>query len=157
MAGKFIRELVIHPGYDKRNPDPKKNYGIHGCTVRFLLHNPRRSRSVQFVAYTDWMPKNVQDEHMGKDVDPRTTAYPDVCQVVTGTQPMGADLGYHSNRPMYRGQERMKCDLGKRGWCYYDGSSLAADEVRDTLLAEGSEGVWSMLEKYYIATFGGVK
>ena len=61
---KLTREIVVYPGYDKRNPDPTKNYGIHGCDVRFYLKNARSSKIIQFVAYTDWLPSNVQEEHM---------------------------------------------------------------------------------------------
>lgn len=144
---KLIRELLIYPGFDKRNPEPSKNYGIHGCEVVFYIHSPRRSKTVQFKAYTDWLPLNVQEEEHNKSGSYNPTA------THVGVQPMGADLGYHSPKPMYKGQTRMDCDLSKRGYCYYDGSSLNADRVRDVMLKEGSEGVWRELEEYYNEIF----
>lgn len=149
---KLIKEFLIIPGYDTRSDDPSKNYGVHGCEVVFYLHSPKKSKTVQFKCFTDWLPLNVQKERMGVDVA-GSVAYPDVCQVVVSEQPTGADLGYHSSRPMYRGQTRMECNLSKRGYCYYDGSGLAAELVRNVMLDEGSEGVWRELEDYYYRTF----
>lgn len=148
---KLVREFVIYPGYDKRSDDPKKDYGIHGCEIAFYVHSPRKTKTVQFKCYTDWLPLHVQKERMGKDV---TGMFPDVCQNVIGEQPSGVDLGYHSPKPMYKGQGRMECNLSKRGYCYYDGSSLNADRLRDVMLDEGSDGVWRELEDYYYETFG---
>lgn len=151
---KLIRELRIFPGYDKRSDIPGKNYGVHGCDVVFYVHDQRRSKTVQFKCYTDWLPINVQAERMGKDV---VGMYPSVCQVVTGEQPMAADLGYHSPKPMYKGQTRMECNLSKRGYCYYDGSGLAAEEVRNVMLEKGDEGVWPLLEDYWHEIFDPAK
>lgn len=149
---KLQRELIIIPGFDKRSDESSKNYGVHGCEVVFYLHGPRKTKTVQLKLSTDWLPLNVQKERMGVDVAD-TVSYPEVCQVVVSEQPMGMDLGYHSPRPKYKGQPRRNCDLSKRGYCYYDGSGLAADGVRDVLLKEGSEGVWRELEEYYNSTF----
>ena len=49
----FTKEITIAPAYDKRNIDPKKNYGgIHGCEMRFVLKG--ECGAVQFVLYTNW-------------------------------------------------------------------------------------------------------
>lgn len=147
---KLIREIRILPGYDKRSANPHENYGVHGCELVFYIHDVHKSKTAQFKCYTDWLPLNVQKERMGKDV---TRMYPDVCQVVTGEQPMAADLGYHSPKPLYKGQTKMECDLSKRGYCYYDGSGLGAERVRNIMLKEGDEGVWRELENYWHEIF----
>lgn len=136
----LVRELIITPGFDKRDADPKKNYGVGGCNLRFYVHNARRTKSVQLILYTCWLPPKTQEEAMYKDHH-------------IGTQPMGADLGYHSPKPMYKGQSRMVCDLSKRGYCFYDGSGLAADRLRDILLTEGSDKTWEALEEYWHELF----
>jgi hypothetical protein len=145
------KELTIEPGFDKRDPNPHKDYGVHGCTIRFKLIG--EIGAVHFIAYTDWLPLNVQRERMGKEV---VGSYPDVCQVVTGVQPMAVDLGYHSAKPLrdwQKDEEARDCDILPGGKCYGDGTAMGAEPVRDRLLAEGEAGVWKELGRYYFDTF----
>lgn len=129
MTPTLEREVVFNPAFDKRNSDPRKNYGIHGVDMRMYVKGPRGA--VQFVLYTGWMLPHVRSE--------------------TGnSEPLPADLGYHSPIPLYEdqfGQESCSALGGAR--CYYDGSSLNADRIFDVLLNEGSDGVWRELEAYY--------
>lgn len=140
---RLTREIRIRPGYDKRNPDPKKNYGVHGCEVMFYLHSPGKIKSVYLVLYTDWLPLNVQKEEMGSGV----------IQQVIGEQPMASDLGYHSPVPFYDGQSKRPCDISKNGYCYSDGSGLEGERVRNIMLEEGDDGVWRELETYWREVF----
>lgn len=168
------RITKITPAWDKRDDDPKKNYGVHSSDLRMVLKG--ELGAVQFVLYTGWYPKHVQFEHKAKNL---ATMYP-----------MPADLGYHSPKPMYEGQTRIgehqydfedteDMQLGDKTLkmpkmsvveekelpiceyigcpCYYDGSSLNADRIYDILLERGSDGVWEELEKYYTDTFGELK
>jgi hypothetical protein len=156
------RITKITPAWDRRDPDPEKNYGIHGCDLRMVLVG--ELGAVQFVLMTGWFTNAVRAE--------KGTG-------VGNLYPLPADLGYHSPVPMYDGQTRIgelvfdkgdilkeptkipekdlpNCEyLGKP--CYYDGSGLAAEETFDILTSEGSDGVWKHLEKYYIARFGELK
>lgn len=128
------REITFRPAFDKRNTDPKKDYGIHGVDMLWVLKGYHGA--VQFIVYTGWQIDGIQDSQ--------------VCP---------ADLGYHSKKPMYHGQEPMtnKCaHLGGKK-CYYDGSGLAAEELFRTLKTKGSDGVWAELEQYYIRVFGVLK
>ena len=133
---EFEKEIVFYPAYDKRDPDPSKNYGISGVTLRF--HLKKDNKAVQFVLYTGWHLPHVSAEINRQD------------------SPIPADLGYHSPYPMYEGQSPTEggCHL-INGDCYYDGSGLAADRVYKILLNEGSEGVWKELESYWHETFDG--
>jgi hypothetical protein len=56
---------------------------------------------------------------------------------------------------MYEGEKPMEgnCDL-IGGQCYYDGSTLAAQEYLEILIREGHEGLWKALEQKYEDTFG---
>lgn len=137
----FERRVEITPAYDKRSTDPKKNYGIGGCTVRFLLTGPQGA--MQFVVLTDWYLPHTKRE-LRENGTLRSDLYP-----------MAFDLGYHSPKPMHEGQSPMEqeCDvLG--GQCYYDGTTLGAEPIVDVMLREGSEGVWRELEKQYEIRFG---
>jgi hypothetical protein len=179
MSDEFQEITEFLPAYDKRDLDPKKNYGIHGVTLRMVLKGPEGA--VQFVVYTNWQLPHVTEENHrrahGNHVRDST---------LRGLfDPMPADLGYHSPKPMYEGQEPMgsvkfdfehkqilegasgdieiptrvqtgtfePCELLGGGPCYYDGSTLNAEPVFEVLLREGSAGVWRELREYYMRTF----
>jgi hypothetical protein len=137
------REVVFTPAFDKRNKDPKKNYGVHGVDLRMCLHG--EAGTVQFVVFTNWHLPHVRDE-----LNARFT--PDRAWL---KDPIAADLGYHSKRPLYDGQEPMGGECSVIGCaCYYDGSGLNAEPVLDLLIHEGSDAVWKRLEAYYADVFG---
>jgi hypothetical protein len=135
----FERRIVITGAYDKRHPEPSKNYGIHGMDMCFYLIGPRGA--VQFVFYSAQHLKHVANE----------------LRASLGYNPfhgMGADIGYHAITPQYQGQECGDCTLLPGGKCYYDGSGLAASEFEDEFVAGGSEIVWPMLKQKYNEWFG---
>lgn len=134
---EFTREIHFQPAYDKRTNDPKTNCGIGSVAMRWILKGPKGA--IQFVVLTDWNLPHVAKELASKGYV---------------SQPMPTDIGYHSPHPMYEGQAPMdgKCDvLG--GTCYYDGSSLRADEPFRLLLEQGHEAVWRYMEGDYRARF----
>lgn len=160
----FIREIRMSPAYDGRPPSKggltewrspemkpddgtdKTNYGIGAVRITFYLKGPKGT--IQFVLGTDWYPPHVQEERKGRGLE---SLYSDV-------RPEGWDIGYHSPVPMYEGQTSISdaCEWTDGKPCYYDGSSLRADEmVERVFLKEGSDGVWRELEKEYTARFGG--
>jgi len=137
------RIVRVEPGFDKRHPDPAKDYGISAAKIHFLLRG--EIGATQFAIYTDWYPKGLQDAIHRKDADRGWFA----------TQPLALDLGYHSRTPRYKGQKSQgPCELLDGVPCYYDGSTGAAEPVRDAMLEEGDAAVWRALEKYYIELFG---
>lgn len=136
------KEITFKPAFDKRNSDASKDYGIHGCDLKFILQG--NEGAVQFVVYTNWLLKKNQEE-----LD-KTIRYPYphlMCH------PMPADLGYHSPTPHYEDQEPLDCDLLPNKKCYYDGSTFNAEPIYEILTTEGSEGVWKKLEEYYNSIF----
>lgn len=76
---------------------------------------------------------------------------------------MGADIGYHSPRPLYPGQRAMAlpgdCHAlrspHKQATCYYDGSGLAADRLFKQFRASGNDEqvIWQALRDWYFDTF----
>lgn len=136
---QFERIWSIRPAYDKRHSVPSKNYGIHGCDLRMVLKGPLGA--TQFVLFTNWHLPHVQDELDAK-IDSR---FPHL-----SCHPNPADRGYHWRTPRYEGQgSQENCEYCDGAPCYYDGSSLNAEELYKTLLLEGSEGVWRELEALY--------
>ncbi len=134
----FTKEIQFTPAYDKRDPDPSKNYGIRGVTIRFLLIGPLGA--TQFVLYSGMQLQHIYKERKGNPE-------PGYCPW------MGADVGYHSLKPIYESQTSMECDIIAGGTCYYDGSSLAAVDVANRFVAEGEDVVWEELQKWYQETF----
>ena len=132
------RVIEWTPAYDKRHPDPSKNYGISSMTVRFVLIGDEGA--VQFVLLTGWHLKHVREEFASRGL--------------TGVMP--SDLGYHSYQPCYEGQQPITeaCEYLGGSPCYYDGSALAADRVFEIFLAGGEEALWKELEDYYQQVFG---
>jgi len=139
------REIVFQPAYDKRDPDPAKNYGVHGVNIIFYLKG--KQGVVQFEIYTRWHVPHVQKEI---DERPPTSILPYLSH-----SPMAYDLGYYRFKHIYGGQKSMnrKCAVIGSEFHYYDGSTLGAERVFDILRIEGDEGVWRELEKYYKDTF----
>jgi len=70
----LTREIKFSPAYDKRDPDPSKNYGIHGVTITFLLKGEKGA--VQFVLYTNWHLPHVDHEIFGDRYDVGNFGHP---------------------------------------------------------------------------------
>lgn len=149
---KFKKKIIFRPAYDRRHPDPKKDYGIHGVECWFYLIGEKGV--VQFKVYTQWMLPHVQQEHddrcmrnikMNAEYSDKTFEW--------NYHPKAWDIGYHSPVPLYEGQTKMeRCDFFEGG-CYYDGSSTAADEYLEVLIAKGSKAIWKKMKEYYRNVF----
>ena len=143
------RRIEFTPAYDKRDPDPQKNYGIHGVEIRWLLEGPRGV--IQFVIYTNWHLPEVQLE-----LDLRSLGA-DLLTLQCSYHPQPADIGYHSYTPLREWQKEPtfeSCEYLRGKPCYYDGSSLGARVFFQLLVKEGQEAVWQRMEEYYRKTFG---
>jgi hypothetical protein len=152
------RTITFEPAYDKRHPDPKKNYGIHGVTIRFVLQG--KEGAVQLVLYTDWFLPHVQEELHNRGDHGGVQSWRNGKPWFAGVdlKPIGADIGYHSAKPLHKWQKKSqpsqaKCHiLGTP--CWYDGSTLRASEVGvPALLSKGSDGVWALLKEEYDRVF----
>lgn len=141
-----MRERIVEftSAYDKRNPKPSKNYGIHGVDIRFILKG--NEGAVCFLIYTNWQLPHVRQEAEDKGWSQHRF------------DPMPADLGYHSLQPQHDDQLRTEeCPYLDGKTCYYSGSALNANQVFDRLLREGGAGVWDALENYYNDIFRALK
>jgi hypothetical protein len=133
------RIVSFEPGFDRR----AEGYGVGAMRLRFVLKG--ELGAVQFLLGTNWYPRHVQEAEAAKGLD-----------LYRGEiLPTGWDIGYHSPRPMYEGQTPMgPCEYLDGKPCYYDGSSLAADPIRDAFLERGEPAVWEACEERYVETFG---
>jgi hypothetical protein len=139
-VGDFTRRISFTTAFDKRDPNPGKDYGIGAVRIFFYLIGEKGA--VNWTIGTNWYPRANQRE------DPRI-----MNMSFTGTEPSAWDLGYHAKEPFYEGQwSRDDCDV-IGGKCYYDGSTLNAEQHLDTFLEQGLDAIWVMLEQYYHDTF----
>ncbi|MEN6429955.1 MAG: hypothetical protein ABFC80_03795 [Coriobacteriales bacterium] len=161
MNEDFERIVELTPAYDGRPPSKggraewraegmepyDSDYGIQGVTLRMVLKGEKGA--VHFMAHTDWYPPHVQQELARKGESRYLSP-------LLEFKPMGAEVDYHSPRPMYEGQEPFieSCEYLDGRPCYYGGSSLRAQEWVTILLKEGSDGVWKALEDEYRRLFG---
>lgn len=133
------REVRFFPAFDKRAPEPEKNYGVHGVEIHFILSGEHGA--VVFRLYTRWMlPQTYAfwEDELG--IPPR---YKDQL-------PSDAGVLFHSAKPIYEGHTPSEDDctyLGKP--CYQDIGYTMGKEPLDLLIAEGDEAVWKWLEAMY--------
>ena len=127
------------PAFDRRHADDSKNYGIGSMSIKFLLKG--ELGTVQFYILSGWYLRHVRKEYKN---------HPGFAD------PMGADVGYHSPKPIYDNQSPSEdsCLYLDGKPCYYDGSGLAADDLFNKFIAEGIDVVWNELEEYYASIFG---
>ena len=114
--------------YDNRDKDG----GIHGVNLRFVAKDG--NKAITFVIFTHWMLPGID--------------FP-------GWEPMAADLGYHSPYPLYEDQDSLFDDCAYTGGvCYYDGTSLGAQEPFDILRRDGLGALWKYLDEVHEDRFG---
>jgi len=131
---KFEKIIKFSPAFDKRNSDPKKNYGIGAVKVYMVLKGG--GKAVHFVFSTGmYLPKTHQTW---------------LSRFPYNREPyIGYDVGYHDTEPHYEGQthSQEKCEWLNGKPCYCDGSALRAEEFMKVLVKKGSGAVWRLLKK----------
>ena len=131
--------LRIRMPFDKRHSCPEKNYGIG--SMFFAMIYLKNNNAMQFTFSVPFYLPHVA----------RGLPQDSLCEG------LGYDVGYHADKPQYEGQSPMdKCNLLTEGKCYYDGSSLAADErYKQFLLQEDAfDWVWKKLAEDWQSHFG---
>ena len=140
---KLEKIIKFTPAYDKRNPDPKKNYGVG--SVRCVMVLKGEKGAVHFVFGTGMYLPQVYEwwERRGLNQTPNKPAY------------MGYDVGYHSHTRHYESQtvSQESCEWLDGKPCFSDGSALRAEEFMDVFVKEGEEKIWEMLEEDYKCHF----
>lgn len=139
---KLIRFL---PAFDKRDPDPAKNYGIRPAQIWFVLKGAHGA--VHFSLSTGWNLPHVQKEQIERGAF-EPLAFPS-----------GISVGVHTPGPQHEGQEihTQECPYLDGKPCYCSLGFLESDRVAGLLIREGDEAVWKWLESRYLEVIGEVK
>jgi len=167
------RSIDWSPAWDRRSNDPSKDYGVHGVQMVWMVRGPMGA--ITFVVYTNWMLPHVYEwqdtkrkidfmkgvsklklraelEHGKLEGTPILEVFEDTCCSFLD-RPMAADIGYHSLRSQYCGQEPQEECRYVFGPCYYDGSALRSQDVFQVLVEHGGEVLWRYLEWEYHERF----
>lgn len=139
---KLERTIITRPPFDKRSSNPKKDYGIGSMLIWYIVKG--KKGAIQFQLNTGGYLRHVVQERANRGCLTYSNGKPNLGIIE------GWDLGYHSPKPMYDGQTMVSdsCEvLG--GKCYYDGTSLGADEPLRVFINDGEEGLWKFLEGIY--------
>jgi hypothetical protein len=130
------RIIKTSPPFDKRNPDPAKDYGIGSMKIRYIVKGDKGA--ISFTLNTGGYMENVAKEK------------PDLQGYVQGW-----DVSYHGKNPVNDSDlSSVKCDILDGGECYNDGSALHGEEVGKIFVLHGEDKLWEYLEKYYKEIFG---
>src|SRR5258706_6564104 len=159
------------PAFDKTSDDPSKNYGIASMRIWFYLKGDLAV--VQFNISTGWYLQGSNSRViLGQlydiaETDPavlkRMREYsglfggrPETHKVVLcdyynvkdALAPQGWDVGYHSPVALYEDQGKMEeCEFFPGNGCYYDGSSLRAQEWVKKFIGGGTDWLWTKMEE----------
>ena len=139
-----IRFECVHGSADCK-PGSGGSHGRHGLNIRFVSKG--EAGAVQFLLFTGWLPQYAKPSVIGsRDCE-------------WGQYVLPADLGYHSKTPQYEGQKSSSfaCEFCGDQPCYYDGSSLNANDAMYALVNGGDSALWDFLDAYYESTFNGRK
>lgn len=124
------RWLTARAAYDLRDPNPSKNYGIHGMEFTFGVR--RGNLCVTWTLMPDWYLPHVRCE-----VDRRQKR-----SLFGGL----GSIDYHSPTQFYEGQEPIQGCEYTGGDCYCDGSGLGARDLFDKWTAN-PDVMWQELEQ----------
>lgn len=128
------KTITFKPGYDKRDSDPSKNYGIHCMDMYMVLTG--ELGAISFCIYTGWY-----------------LAHLDVKNIA----PSGAHIYYHSPVPINEGDIKKECCCWINAPCYSDGWYNAATDLFHKFIEHGEDVVWKELESRYIMIFDELK
>ena len=122
------KKIVFRPAYDKRNPDPAKNYGIGAAKIIFSTWDDEIGEGAELHVGTGWY------------LDPSNN----------DEAPNGYGVFYHKKYPQYEGQNPNsdKCEI-TGGECYSDGSYTYSDELTRMLIEQGEDAVWAALDDFW--------
>lgn len=134
----FTHRIGIKAAYDLRDPDPRKNCGIHGMHIYFQCVKDKKG--ITFSVSSNWHLPSVDTS----------------CWSASSKEPLGFSVDYHM--PMAAEEVAEAEEAGEYftkdcsitcGACRGGGSGLLGEEFLAVLIAEGHEGLFKRMEKQF--------
>lgn len=138
---KFIKKTIFSKSFDRRDPDPKKDYGIGGVDLWFVLKGKKGAISASF--RTGWYLPSCFENNYYLDQHERERLR---CFMVDMHTPSCGEIDDDS--------DTNACTWLDNGKCYLS-STLRDDEkvLQKALLERGSIGLWNEMIKIYYREF----
>lgn len=134
MPNGILREFHVRAAYDKRDADPRKNYGVHGVEIEFVVK--RSGAAVNCFWMTDWQCQSTLDWWKAAGLDQHTTRFDGL-----------GDLGWHSPIKLDKWDTKISSPCPHTGGdCYYSGTGLGAQELFRKWV-EAPDIIWPELEQ----------
>lgn len=150
LSNKQIMEKIVEfqPASDKTHEDPKKNYGIGGVKCAMVLKGEKGA--VHFFFDTGMHLPGVKQRFAKEGKMVRDIGLSDG-EMYIALDYMGYDVGYHSPEKQFESQNinQEECEYLDGKPCYTDSSAFRAEKYMETLVREGSDAIWDMLEEDY--------
>lgn len=124
------RRISILPAFEARDPDPSKDFGIHGCELHFAVRLGDSAASTIF--NTGWFLPELRERMRNLDRGGMPTCWG---IVMHRTTPSSGDDSIYDDCHI----------LGGKCYTQY-GSMLYGDTIAERLVREGASGVWDELE-----------
>lgn len=138
---KFKRVVQFRPAFDKRDPNPAKNYGIGGVRIFFTLKGPKGG--ITWEVLTPMFLPKTHKETCAKHAQAGETL-----EILY--RGMGGPISYHRLKPTFKGQEKGgPCTVTGKKFCYSDCGFIAGGDLYDVFLEKGEDAVWEEMEKWY--------
>lgn len=128
--------------YDLRDTPPGgRSFGINSMDLIFIVRGPLGA--VNWTLSTGWYVESARSPSHRFDR--------------TDQKPWPIDLGYHSHKPAdYQSAtepSQPSCTFLDGAPCWYDGTSLGAEDLLEGFLAGGDAWLWPKLEAIYHSRF----
>jgi hypothetical protein len=132
----FTHQIVFSPAWDKRDPNPSKNYGVHGVHITFTIR--KDGEGLTFSIGTNWHLPHVQLE---TDNRPSDSRFPFLFH-----KPLAFGVDIHlKTKPNEYSPHREHCEV-TGGECWSKGSALLGEEFLQTLIEKGDEALFRRME-----------
>lgn len=133
--------VTFQPAYDKRHPDPRKNYGVHGVHIYFAVIDEERGEGLSFSVATNWHVPAVQRE---TDALPFNHQFPYLFH-----KPLAFAVQIHQKVRQHEYQhENQDCSI-TGGACYITDSATLGKSFLQTLIEGGDEALFARMEQQY--------
>lgn len=132
-ADAFERRMYLTAAWDRRDPDPRKNYGVHGVDLHFALIGPLGAVSWRLM--TPWVLPQVAEWWATL---PAPVLY----------TPTADGVYWHRQVDGLETAGAQPCNFF--GACVAEQiGSISREDVLEALIAQGDAGVWAVLERTY--------